>query len=188
MTTGPVRRSAVLVAVGLLGALLPSGPAAAVPRTPVTAPHSPGPATTATTVTLVTGDKVTVTDLGHGKKAVTVQRPKGATGAVRTQRSAGEISVVPDEALPYLRAGTLDRRLFDVSGLIRQGLTDARAAATPLIVTYGRSARAAPPAGTEQTRSLPSLRGAAVEAGKGRTFWRSSPTATASTRCGWTAG
>lgn len=102
-----------------------------------------------------------------------MQRPKGATGAVRTQRSAGEISVVPDEALPYLRAGTPDRRLFDVSGLIRQGLTDARAAATPLIVTYGRSARAAPPAGTEQTRSLPSLRGAAVEAGKGRTFWRS---------------
>ncbi|MGW1914301.1 S8 family serine peptidase [Streptomyces sp. NPDC002076] len=173
MTTGPVRRSAALVAVGLLGALLPNGPAAAAPRTPVTAPHSPAPATTATTVTLVTGDKVTVTDLGHGKKAVTVQRPKGATGAVRTQRSDGEISVVPDEALPYLRAGTLDRRLFDVSGLIRQGLTDAKAAATPLIVTYGRSARAAAPAGTEQTRSLPSLRGAAVEAGKGRTFWRS---------------
>lgn len=66
MTTGPVRRSAALVAVGLLGALLPNGPAAAVPRTPVTAPHSPAPATTATTVTLVTGDKVTVTDLGHG--------------------------------------------------------------------------------------------------------------------------
>jgi hypothetical protein len=68
MTTGPVRRSA-LVAVGLLGALLPNGPAAAAPRTPVTASHSPAPATTATTVTLVTGDKVTVTDLGHGKKA-----------------------------------------------------------------------------------------------------------------------
>ncbi|MGW5426313.1 S8 family serine peptidase [Streptomyces sp. NPDC004059] len=176
MTTGPVRRSAALVAVGLLGALLPYGPAAAAPRTPLAtaAPGTPVPRSAApVTVTLVTGDKVTVTDLGHGKKTVTVQRPKGATGAVRTQRSDGEISVVPDEALPYLRAGTLDRRLFDVSGLIRQGLTDAKAAATPLIVTYGKGVRAAAPAGTERKRNLPSLRGAAVEAGKGRAFWRS---------------
>ncbi|MEV6111523.1 S8 family serine peptidase [Streptomyces sp. NPDC052109] len=175
MTRGPVGRGAVLLAAGLVGALLPAGSAAAAGHT---APHSPGPATTAataTSVTLVTGDKVTVTDLGHGKKTVTVRRPEGATGAVRTQESGGEISVVPDEALPYLRAGTLDRRLFDVSGLIRQGLTDAKAAATPLIVTYRKGARAAAPAGTERTRSLPSLRGAAVEAGKGlgRTFWRS---------------
>ncbi|MCC5476060.1 S8 family serine peptidase [Streptomyces barringtoniae] len=184
MTRGPVRRGAALLAAGLVGALLPAGPAAAGGHT---APHSPGPATTAatatkattaataTTVTLVTGDKVTVTDLGHGKKTLTVQRPEGATGAVRTQESGGGISVVPDEALPYLRAGTLDRRLFDVSGLIRQGLTDAEAAATPLIVTYAKGTRAAAPAGTEPTRSLPSLRGAAVEAGKGlgRTFWRS---------------
>ncbi|MEW2154609.1 S8 family serine peptidase [Streptomyces sp. NPDC007189] len=169
--SGVARRAAGVVAVGLVGALLPIGPAAAA--TP--APHSPAPAPAAraTTVTLVTGDKVTVTDLGHGKKTVGVRRPEGATGAVRTQQSDGRISVVPDEALPYLRAGTLDRRLFDVSGLIRQGLTDAEAGATPLIVTYGKGARAAAPAGAERTRSLPSLRGAAVEAGKGRTFWRS---------------
>jgi subtilisin family serine protease len=159
----------VLVA-GLVGALLPSGTAAA--RT-AAAPHPPGSATTATTVTLVTGDKVTVTDLGHGKRTVTVQRPQGATGAVRTQSGNGDLTVVPDEALPYLRAGTLDRRLFDVSALIRQGLTDARTDALPLIVTYAKSARAVTPAGTERTRSLPSLRGAAVKAGKGRTFWRS---------------
>ncbi|MER6730806.1 S8 family serine peptidase [Streptomyces puniciscabiei] len=201
MTTGPVRRSAALVAVGLLGALLPNGPAAAAPGAPAAgsvapatvtpapgsaapatvtpAPGSVAPATPAarsaapTTVTLVTGDKVTVTDLGHGRETVTVQRPEGATGAVRTRESDGEISVVPDEALPYLRAGTLDRRLFDVSGLIRQGLSDARAGATPLIVTCGKGARAAAPAGSHRTRNLPSLRGAAVEAGKGRTFWRS---------------
>jgi subtilisin family serine protease len=172
MTRGPgrVRRGTVLLAAGLVGALLPAGPATAAASS---APHTPGSATAATTVTLVTGDKVTVTDLGRGKKAVTVRRAEGATGAVRTQRSNGNITVVPDEALPYLRAGTLDPRLFDVSGLIRQGLTDARTDALPLIVTYGRSARAVTPAGTERTRSLPSLRGAAVEAGKGRAFWRS---------------
>ncbi|QHA04438.1 S8 family serine peptidase [Streptomyces broussonetiae] len=183
MTRGPVRRGAALLAAGLVSALIPAGPAAAAahtapPASPHIVPHAPdGPTTAttgpATTVTLVTGDKVTVTDLGHGKKTVTVRRPEGAVGAVRTQESDGGISVVPDEALPYLRAGTLDRRLFDVSGLIRQGLTDARAAATPLIVAYGKGARAAAPAGTERTRSLPSLGGAAVEAARGRTFWRS---------------
>ncbi|MYS45665.1 hypothetical protein GTY23_31555, partial [Streptomyces sp. SID5998] len=95
------------------------------------------PAATPRTVTLVTGDKVTVTDLAGGKKTVTVQRPAGATGAVRTQVADGAISVVPDEALPYLRAGRLDRRLFDVSALLRQGLADSRTGELPLIVTYG---------------------------------------------------
>ncbi|MFE5213225.1 MULTISPECIES: S8 family serine peptidase [unclassified Streptomyces] len=168
MIREPVRRGAALLSAGLVLAMLPKAAAAAgdppaVPRT----------ADATRTVTLVTGDKVTVTDLGRGRSTVTVQRPRGATGAVRTQRSDGRLTVVPDEALPYLRAGTLDRRLFDVSGLIRQGLTDAGSDATPLIVTYGRSARTATPAGTERVRSLPSLRGAAVEADRGRTFWRS---------------
>ncbi|POX64137.1 peptidase S8 [Streptomyces sp. Ru62] len=167
MSTGPVRRGAALLAAGLVSALLPAGPAVAAPH-----PQGPGASGT-TTVTLVTGDRVTVTDLGHGRQTVTVRRPIGATGAVRTQRDDGHLTVVPDEALPYLRAGTLDRRLFDVSGLIRQGLTDDRAGTLPLIVTYDRSARTATPAGAERTRALPSLRGAAVKAGKGRAFWRS---------------
>ncbi|MBY8844814.1 S8 family serine peptidase [Streptomyces sp. SP2-10] len=174
MSTGPVRRGTALLAAALVSALLPAGPAHA---RGTSAAHPPAgattPATTPTTVTLVTGDKVTVTDLGQGRKTVTVQRPRGATGAVRTGSSDGHLTVVPDEALPYLRAGTLDRRLFDVGGLIRQGLTDAEADALPLIVTYDRNARAATPAGAERIRALPSLRGAAVEAGRGRAFWRS---------------
>ncbi|MGW0764522.1 S8 family serine peptidase [Streptomyces sp. NPDC002676] len=175
MTRGPVRRGAALLSAGLVIALSPGGAAVAqkaataVPRTPGTATA----ATATTAVTLVTGDKVTVTDLGHGRKTVTVQRPRGATGAVRTRTGNGDITVVPDEALPYLRSGALDRRLFDVSGLIRQGLTDARADALPLIVTYAKGARAATPAGAEKTRSLASLHGAAVEADRGRTFWHS---------------
>ncbi|MFF8727530.1 S8 family serine peptidase [Streptomyces sp. NPDC015171] len=193
MRTGrPVGRGTALLAAALVGALLPAGPAAARTASPAPGPDpvttgtaatgtaATGTVTTSTaatgtaaTVTLVTGDKVTVTDLGGGKQTVTVRRPRGATGAVRTRRSDGDLTVVPDEALPYLRAGTLDRRLFDVSGLIRQGLADADARALPLIVTYDGSARAATPAGAEKTRTLPSLRGAAVEADKGRTFWRS---------------
>jgi subtilisin family serine protease len=145
----------------------PAGP------TPTSAPNAVSPASAAHTVTLVTGDKVTVTDLGGGKKTVTVERPEGVTGTVRTQTADGEISVVPDEALPYLRAGTLDERLFDVSELIRQGLADSRTDGLPLIMTYDKGARTVTPRGAERTRSLPSVRGAAVEADKGRGFWRS---------------
>ena len=169
---GRARRGTALLSLGLVLALLPAGQAQAA-RTARDA-DTQGPtkaANAARTVTLVTGDKVTVTDLADGKKTVAVERPAGATGAVRTQVANGAVTVVPDEALPYLRAGTLDRRLFDVSGLIRQGLTDRKTDELPLIVTY-KASKGATPRGAEKTRALPSIRGAAVDADKGRTFWR----------------
>ncbi|MFF4754099.1 S8 family serine peptidase [Streptomyces sp. NPDC002514] len=177
MTRGPVGRGATLLSAGLVIALSATAPAGARQaadadrHAPDAAPAAHA-ATAANTVTLVTGDRVTVTDLGQGKKTVTVERPAGATGAVRTQSSDGDISVVPDEAVPYLRTRALDRRLFDVSGLIRQGLTDSGTGALPLIITYDEGARIATPHGAERTRNLASLRGAAVRADKGRTFWR----------------
>ncbi|MFF3888774.1 S8 family serine peptidase [Streptomyces sp. NPDC001914] len=176
MTRGPLIRPAALLSAGLVFALLPSGRAGALAAAG-TADTTPAPAAakaagTAHTVTLVTGDKVTVTDVGGGKRTVSVVRPRGATGAVRTQVANGTVTVVPDEALPYLKAGTLDRRLFDVSELIRQGLTDKQTGELPLIVTYDPKARTTVPGGAERTRSLPSIRGAAVDADKGRTFWK----------------
>ncbi|MYS50252.1 S8 family serine peptidase, partial [Streptomyces sp. SID6013] len=142
------------------------------PPDPAGTPRTASAAGTARTVTLVTGDRVTVTELGGGKKTVTVDRPEGATGAVRTSSSGGRTVVVPDEALPYLRDGSLDERLFDVGELLEQGLADTETGELPLIVTYDKSARVATPRGAERTRALPSVRGAAVEADKGRTFWR----------------
>ncbi|MDA4885705.1 S8 family serine peptidase [Streptomyces sp. MS2A] len=174
MSTGPVRRGATLLSAGLVIALLPAGTAAAQepPPDPAGTPRTASAAGTARTVTLVTGDRVTVTELGGGKKTVTVDRPEGATGAVRTSSSGGRTVVVPDEALPYLRDGSLDERLFDVGELLEQGLADTKTGELPLIVTYDKSARVATPRGAERTRALPSVRGAAVEADKGRTFWR----------------
>lgn len=137
-------------------------------------PQSTKAARAAHTVTLVTGDKVTVTDIGGGQRTIDVKRPQGATGLVRTQVTDGGIRVVPDEAAPYLASGKLDARLFDVSGLIEQDLADTKADATPLIVTYGgKSARgtAATPKGADRTRKLGSIGGAALDADKGRTFW-----------------
>ncbi|MGW2785210.1 S8 family serine peptidase [Streptomyces populi] len=178
MNRGPRRRPAVLLSAGLVLALLPAGRAGASAAadaggTGNTGVPVPARAAGATgTVTLVTGDRVTVTDVGGGKRTVSVVRPRGAAGAVRTQVADGAVTVVPDEALPYLRAGTLDRRLFDVSGLIRQGFTDRRTGGLPLIVTYDPKARAAVPDGAVRTRSLPSVRGAALDADRGRTFWK----------------
>lgn len=168
MSTGPVGRGAAALSAGLVVALLPVAQAQAAVGTPAATPT----ASATRTVTLVTGDKVTVTDLGSGRKTVSVERPRGATGAVRTQTANGDISVVPDEALPYLRAGALDRRLFDVSELIRQGLTDQKTDELPLIVTYDKGASTATPRGAERTRTLASVRGAAVDADKGRGFWQ----------------
>ncbi|MFJ3206615.1 S8 family serine peptidase [Streptomyces flaveolus] len=167
MSRGPVRRGATLLSAGLVIGLLPVGPAAAQ-----AAPEGTRTQAATRTVTLVTGDRVTVTDLGGGRRTVTVERPAGAAGAVRTQNANGAISVVPDEALPYLRAGRLDERLFDVDELLRQGLADGESGELPLIVTYEKNARTVTPRGAERTRALPSVRGAAVEADKGRTFWR----------------
>ncbi|MEU4088640.1 S8 family serine peptidase [Streptomyces aureus] len=176
MTRGPLTRPAALLSAGLVFALLPAGRAGALPAggsaNTVAVPAAAKDAVASRTVTLVTGDKVTVTDVGGGKKTVSVVRPRGATGAVRTQVANGTVTVVPDEALPYLEAGTLDRRLFDVSELIRQGLTDKQTGELPLIVTYDPKARATVPGGAERTRSLPSIRGAALDADKGRTFWK----------------
>ncbi|MFI7007307.1 S8 family serine peptidase [Streptomyces sp. NPDC050145] len=179
MTRGPAaRRGAALLSAGLTLALLPLAGAHAAPDDGA-GPPGPERRTTKTarathTVTLVTGDKVTVTDIGGGRKTVDVKRPAGADGAVRTQVSDGRITVIPQEAQRYLAAGTLDPRLFDVSALIEQGLADGKADATPLIVTYkGKSARSAAvtPKGAERRRKLSSVGGAALAAAKGRTFW-----------------
>ncbi|MFJ2890561.1 S8 family serine peptidase [Streptomyces sp. NPDC087305] len=176
MSRGPVRRGAVLLSAGLVVALLPTAAQAQATTTTPTANSTPTANPTRTTnptrtVTLVTGDKVTVTDLAGGRKTVSVERPRGATGAVRTQLADGDITVVPDEALPYLRAGTLDRRLFDVSELLRQGLADRTTDELPLIVTYDKGAPTATPRDAQRTRTLASVRGAAVDADKGRGFW-----------------
>ncbi|WP_128979977.1 S8 family serine peptidase [Streptomyces roseicoloratus] len=165
-----------LLAAGISLVLLSAGQTAAAGGTAATAVpatfKAAGPQSA--TVTLVTGDRVTVTGLDGGRRTVTVDRPAGATGAVRSELSGDRITVIPDEARPYLASGALDERLFDVTGLIEQGLTGE----LPLIVTYGGGARAATPhaaapRGTRTVRALPSIGGAAVEATDPAAFWRS---------------
>ncbi|MFE1547447.1 S8 family serine peptidase [Streptomyces sp. NPDC058718] len=165
------RGRAGLLAAGVSLVMLSAGQTAAAGNTASAVPDTFKASATSSTVTLVTGDRVTLTDLGGGKQTVTVDRAKGATGAIRSQIADGRVTVIPDEARPYLASGALDPRLFDVTGLVEQGVTGE----LPLIVTYGaKDARAAAsaPRGAETVRPLPSIGGAAVTATDPAAFWQ----------------
>ena len=131
--------TAVLVAAAAPGASEPA-PSAELPR-----PAADGVIGT-TTVTLVTGHRLRVDALGNGRHAVTALP---APGSVRTNLKVVErpegLYAIPAEAEPYLAAGSLDRELFNVTGLIDQGYDGD---SLPLIVTYadGGAARGASPA------------------------------------------
>lgn len=118
------------------------------------------------TVTLVTGDRVTVVGAEAGADGMTVERGPGRAGmGFVTSEVGGHLEVVPLDAVPLLGAGRLDRRLFDVTALLEGGYD--RRAEVPLIVTYAPgAARAA--AGTVTTsgarvaRELPRIGGVAA--------------------------
>lgn len=128
------------------------------------------------TVTLITGDVVRVHELGNGKSAADITRPPGAEGGVRVQTVNGDMFVFPDEALPHIARGTLDKRLFNVTDLIEARYDDTQFDGLPVIVTYAGGIMprvATAPRGTKLTRSLPSISGAALTADKlqARDFW-----------------
>jgi hypothetical protein len=138
------RRRLTRAAVATIAALgLLTGPAS---QTAHAAPATPAPASqhqgAIHTVTLITGDVVRLVDAGGGRQVAEVRRPQRAPGGVRTQTIGKDLYVWPDEAMPLVAANAVDRRLFNVSLLVRGGYDDARRAEIPLIATYG-GARAA---------------------------------------------
>ncbi|WP_040393054.1 S8 family peptidase [Catelliglobosispora koreensis] len=143
-------------------------------------PVKPASAVKAThTVTLITGDRVTVTTLADGKQTVDVTRPANATGGVQFREAGGDLLVLPDEAMGLLAADKLDRRLFNVTDLIEMGYDDARSDGVPLIATFApaktRGLAPSAPQGSKKVRDLASIGGAALKADKKqtRTFWSS---------------
>ncbi|MGC4827881.1 S8 family serine peptidase [Micromonospora arida] len=171
----PLHQGRKLAALGLVFALALSAPAPASATAAVPAPpggtgqqSTPGGPTVnrSTTVTLITGDRVTVTASGASV------RPGAGREDVQflVQRERGRLSVTPTDAVPLLRSGRVDRRLFDVTGLVEAGYDDAHRNTLPLLVSYGstgtaRRASAALP-GTRLTRDLPVIRGAALNSDK----------------------
>jgi subtilisin family serine protease len=161
--------------VVVLTAFAVTPPAHALPRT------DSAPSTTGTTITLITGDRVIVRP---GFTAV--QGPEGS----HVTTVGPDTYVYPDGVLPYVGAGLLDKRLFNVTYLLREGYGDDRADRLPVILAYSgggaslsRRADTLPEASTE-VRPLTSINGRAVTTDRARAgdFWSSltevSPAAT----------
>ncbi|MBF9135105.1 S8 family serine peptidase [Plantactinospora sp. S1510] len=162
--TRGVTSFALLFAIAVPG---PPGHASAAPvdrSAPATYSGENTPAATgARTVTLITGDRVTVT---AEQKTSVEPGPGRADIQFLTRRVADRLHVIPTDALTLLHSGRLDERLFDVTALLEFGY-DARAD-LPLLVTYaGSDARAqgrrqVVATGARVIRELPPVHGLAV--------------------------
>ncbi|MGN6218700.1 MAG: S8 family serine peptidase [Microbacterium sp.] len=158
------------LAIGIAGIGLASLPAAAGPApaaSPVPAAAPNATAGESHAVTLITGDRVTVTDMSDGTHTVLVDTAVEGAG-VKTYEVGDDLHVVPDGAMPYLAAGALDEDLFNVSLLLDYGYDDASVDATPVIVEQeDATARtfSAPVPGLEVQAALPSIGGAAATFG-----------------------
>src|SRR3954452_2674626 len=107
--------AALLLTAGLLAA----GPAPAA-RADAAVPVAAGAGDRRTT-TLLNGDRVTLTADG----GVSVAPGPGRSKVVMlTSTVNGHVRVIPADAVPLLRAGRLDPRLFDVTGLLADGYDD----------------------------------------------------------------
>lgn len=149
--------------VALLGCLVTSlavlTPLSAASPASTTA-ASAGFASTAT-VTLITGDTVTLVNPDSDEPTVTFRPADGGreAGSSSTFRSDGDIYLVPHD-VAALVPEVLDLELFNVTGLIGMGYDDATADALPLVVRGPR-----PLAGfdsAEDSRPLPSIDAVAV--------------------------
>ncbi|MEU6073476.1 S8 family serine peptidase [Micromonospora sp. NPDC047074] len=175
-----VWRRRTLLGVTVAAALVATGGGAAAQGQPRAAQGGvttvPPSAQTINQVTLLTGDVVTVTRGANQPTAVAVNGQEGSNGRTTITTVGEDIYVLPQEAQALITAGRLDRRLFNVTGLIEQGYDDARTGSIPLIVRYrgnGVAARSAAPSGGQVLRSLTSINGAAVAADKkqAEAFW-----------------
>ena len=132
--TRPLPRLRLLVATGLAALVAPLGVAAVSPDVAGADPaaaEETGAAPTPTpggpqSVTLVTGDVVTLTGSGPTGYAVDVEQAD-RPGHVRflTQAGPDGVYVLPSDAIPAIEEGWLDRELFHVSYLAEHGLADA---------------------------------------------------------------
>ncbi|MHA5054862.1 S8 family peptidase [Streptomyces sp. SD15] len=164
--------TAVLALSPALASAAPAPPSATSLASAAALPAALG---TARSVTLVTGDKVTVTRAADGTSSRTVQDPDGRYTGFETNRAGKNTYVYPHSALPYVAAGLLDKELFNVTRLLADGYDDAHRDRLPLIVTYTDAAarsRALPvPEGARKVRTLDSIQGAALGAARSDAFW-----------------
>ncbi|MDQ0364234.1 subtilisin family serine protease [Catenuloplanes indicus] len=141
-----------------------------VPPAAHAAPSAPPPRSApAATVTLITGDTVTVGADGGVQVRDRAGQPAGYLSNVKD----GDTYVYPHGAFRHLASGLLDEDLFNVTELVADGYDDAHSAGIPLIVTYADPAatmRTAALPGTTAVRPLDSIGGAALTADRSGRF------------------
>ncbi|MGW1340158.1 S8 family serine peptidase [Kribbella sp. NPDC002412] len=119
-------------------------------------------------VTLVTGDRVTLYG-GDPSQAAVEPGPGRDNITFSTHRTKEHLYVVPSDVQDQVVSGRLDRRLFDVTGLIKDGYDDKSSKAIPVVVTYAGKAQARSAApGATVTRQLPVVNGAAMKVDKAK--------------------
>ncbi|WP_438452585.1 S8 family serine peptidase [Streptomyces asiaticus] len=162
---------AVVGAAGVMGAM--AAPVASG-RPSQAAAEAPPARTQQHTVTLITGDTVSVTTGADGKYAVEVERAPGRESAefVTTQQDK-DISVVPVDALRLMSKGRVDAGLFNITQLVKQGYDDRKTDSIPVIATYRADGAHPTPEGARKTLALTSVDGAALSARKADAadFW-----------------
>ncbi|MFE7329906.1 S8 family serine peptidase [Streptomyces sp. NPDC057565] len=130
--TAAVSTGLMLVAGGL-----PAGAATRTADTGTATRAAAVPGARTATVRLVTGDRVTVTSLPGGRRTASV-RPGPGRERIPFRTLEGDdkaLTVLPFDAEALVSAGTLDRRLFNVTALIADGYDEAHASMLPLIVS-----------------------------------------------------
>jgi subtilisin family serine protease len=149
----------VVVAIAATMAWAGPATAASVSGSAPDATHGPTAA-----VTLVTGDRVLV----RGSD-LSIQPAKGREKVGFVRYSLRDDSyVVPADVMTLVAAGKVDRRLFDVTELVRHGYDDRSRPELPLIIVRaGTPSMASAWTHTATlTRDLPSVRAAAVRTGR----------------------
>ncbi|CAM3105198.1 S8 family serine peptidase [Stackebrandtia soli] len=170
-----------VVTATALGVALVVGPWAWSEPTPAGPPGSGD----LQTITLITGDQVTV-NTKDDRQSPRIRRGEGRENITFTStRFNGDLVVVPSDADALLRSGKLDKRLFNVSDLIDDGYGNAERATIPLLTqTSDVTASVADDAGAKVTSKLPSLGIAATRQPKNSTgeLWASMTTTDEATK------
>ncbi|MBB5630521.1 S8 family serine peptidase [Sphaerisporangium krabiense] len=160
-----MKRITAAVALAALTALgVPATPSAAG-----TAAARPAPSRALGTVTLITGDRVSVSETPGAPRGYQVTPGPGRTVSFSIEKVAGHTYVLPSDAAPLIGEGLVDERLFDVTQLLEWGYDDAHRASIPIMTKGGAAPKAA--AAGRTLRSV-GLRAAEVPKAQAAAVWR----------------
>jgi len=161
-------RGASRWSVGVVAAL---GAVACAPQPPSTGTETDSVSRTpvagdANTVTLITGDRVTLTPTSSAPSVHIEPGPGRTQVGFVTLRRGDEITVIPKDVAALVGANRIDRALFNITRLLADGFGDRDRDDLPLILTGDdASARAAAPrtsSGLVVGRAIPALHATAV--------------------------